>query len=87
MRHRRDDKPAIALERDEALVKQMIDGGRKQKAVFTREPIAIGTVAPRANVARNQVLRAIDPRYSTRPLNLANIGAKDSLAATRLNDG
>ena len=46
VRDRGHDQPAVAFERDEAAVEQVIDGGREQQPVLAVEAFVVGGVAP-----------------------------------------
>ena len=62
MRNRRNDQCAVALEPNEAPIKEVIDAWRQEQAVLTVETLLIRAVAPRLAMATDQMDRIRDTR-------------------------
>lgn len=57
-----------------------------QQAVLAVEPLLVAAVAPRLDVARDQVLHALHPRDAAGMLDRAHVVAEEPLTATRLDE-
>lgn len=87
MGHRRDYQPATIFEPNKAPVEQVIDAGGQQQPVFAIQSLYVGGIPPGLAMARNQVDRVLDARYSTLGLNLTGAVFKKPLPLSGFDQG
>src|SRR5690349_13647108 len=63
----------------------MVHGRCQEQAILTIESLFVAAVAPRLDVARNQVLHALDLSNAAGMFDRTHVVSKDALAAARLD--
>lgn len=86
MRHRRDDRPTVVLEPDEATVEQVVHARREEQTVFAIKALLVGCVSPRLAMTRPEVFRLVHSGDSTSAFNLHHPLVEQPLPSPSEND-
>ena len=87
MRNRRNDQSAVALEPNEAPIKEVIDAWRQEQPVLTIETFFIRAVTPRLAMASDQMDRIRDARDAAALFDFHDTLLEQALATSCSDDG